>query len=98
MKTNSDALLIGLCLAVCWAMLTIARVLLVPLLALPLTLAGWRPPLPAPAQTALLVAPAVPSTLAHLRVVELRRLARAQGLKALARSGRKADLLMALAA
>ena len=80
-------------------MLTIARVLLVPLLALPLTLAGWRPPLPAPAQTALLVAPAVPSTvpLAHLRVVELRRLARAQGLKALARSGRKADLLEVLA-
>lgn len=97
MKTNPEALLIGLCLAVCWALLTIARGL-VPLLALLLTLAGWRPSPPAPAPTALLVAPAVPSTLRELKVVELRRLARAQGLKALARSGRKADLLMALAA
>lgn len=43
------------------------------------------------------VAPAVPSTLGDLMVAELRRLARLQGLKALARSGLKADLLEALA-
>jgi hypothetical protein len=43
------------------------------------------------------VAPAVPYTLGDLMVAELRRLARAQGLKTLARSGRKTDLLEALA-
>ena len=82
----------------CWSVVTIARGLLVPLLALLLTVAGWRPsPPPAPAPAALLVAPAVPSPLVELKVVELRRLARLQGLKTLARSGRKADLLAALA-
>ncbi len=44
-----------------------------------------------------MVAPAVPSTLGDLMVAELRRHARLQGLKALARSGLKADLLEALA-
>jgi hypothetical protein len=39
----------------------------------------------------------MPSTLGDLKDAELRRLARAQGLKTLARSGRKADLLEALA-
>jgi hypothetical protein len=42
MKPNLEAALIGLLLAVAWAAATIARGLLVPLVALLLTLAGWR--------------------------------------------------------
>lgn len=94
MKTNSEALLIELCLLVCWSVVTIARGLLVPPLALLLTVAGWRP------SPALVIAPeAVPfaPALHSLKVVELRELAREKGLKALARSGRKTDLLTALA-
>ena len=68
-----------------------------PLLALVLTLSGWRPCSPSPAPAIPVVAPAVPSTLGDLMVAELRRHARLQGLKALARSGLKADLLEALA-
>jgi hypothetical protein len=97
MKTESDVLLIGLCLAMVWALITIIRGLLVPLLALVLTLAGLRPRPPLPAPAIPVVAPAMPSALGDLKVAELRRLARAQGLKALARRGRKADLLVALA-
>ena len=97
MKTESDVLLIGLCLAMVWALIAIIRGLLVPLLALVLTLAGLRPCPPSPAPAIPVVAPAMPSDLGDLKVAELRRLARAQGLKALARSGRKADLLVALA-
>ena len=101
MKTNSEALLIELCLVVCWSVVTIARGLLVPPLALLLTVAGWRPsPALVIAPEALVGAPAaVPfaPALHSLKVVELRELARAKGLKALARSGRKTDLLTALA-
>lgn len=71
-------------------------------LALLLALIGWRPrlreprpldrvmPAPTPA------APPAPA-LTGLRVVELRRLARAAGLPQLAHRGRKAELLAALA-
>jgi hypothetical protein len=65
------------------------------------------PPAPAPAATAPLQLPASPDrvsvtttpgdALAGLRVVELRALARAAGLPQLARSGRRAELLQALA-
>jgi hypothetical protein len=88
-----------------WAAVTIARALLVPLLALVLTVAGWRP---APALTPeastapaapdpLALAPALPAApLASLKVMELRRMARLRGLKTLGRTGRRADLLEAL--
>jgi hypothetical protein len=78
-------------------------------LALLLTIAGWRPASPSPPPrkqgTALPAAPAEPAiaTAAHrpqleaLPVRELRQLARAAGHRALARSGRRADLLAALA-
>jgi hypothetical protein len=78
-------------------------------LALLLTIAGWRPASTAtPARQqgpALPAAPAKPSTViaAHrpqleaLPVRELRQMARAAGFRSLARSGRKADLLAALA-
>ena len=80
--------------------------LLIAAAALVLTLAGWRPssappcpPLPIttppPAPEAL---PPTPAPLERLRVVELRALARAAGLPQLGRSGRRADLLEALAA
>jgi hypothetical protein len=78
-------------------------------LALLLTIAGWRPatPSPAPRQQgpALPADPAKPAnaTATHrpqlqaLPVRELRQLARAAGHRALARRGRRADLLAALA-
>jgi hypothetical protein len=70
-----EAALIGLALAVAWAAATIARTLLVPVVALLLTLAGWRPrprsarirpsePPPVPAQPGR---PIVDLTLAQLR-------------------------------
>jgi hypothetical protein len=81
--------------------------------ALALTVAGWRlaalPPGPVPAAPAAAVAPpapvvaatpAPPAPAAQLdarTVAQLRRLARAAGLPQLARSGRRADLLAALA-
>jgi hypothetical protein len=85
-----------------WALLTIARAVLVPALALLLTVAGWRPapscpptlPPDAPAPDPLM--PVAPD-LGGLPVAELRRLARASGLKQLARTGRRAELLVALA-
>ena len=75
--------------------------LLVAAAALIPTLVGWRPApglviarAPVPPPPALL--PTVPP-LELLRVVELRRLARAAGLPRLARSGRRVELLQALA-
>ena len=57
-----------------------------------------RPPAPAPAPVpaAILSAPVAPE-LSRLTVAELRRMARASGLKALARTGRRAELLASLA-
>jgi hypothetical protein len=83
-------------------------VLLAAVVALVLLLAGWQPAAPpAPAATAPLQRPASPErvnitptpgdALAGLRVVELRALARAAGHRQLARSGRRAELLHALA-
>jgi hypothetical protein len=91
------------------------RPLVVALVALVLTLAGWRParPVSAPvsAPAAPMAAPAAPMAApasplvaapvrarARLTVAQLRTMARAAGLpSALARSGRRADLLAALA-
>jgi hypothetical protein len=77
----------------------IVRDLLIPLLALCITLATLhrerdlpvlpKPPLALPAATA--------QPLEALTVVQLRQMARAAGHKQLARSGRKADLLQVLA-
>ena len=71
------------------AAVRLARAVLVPVLALVLVLAGYRP---AAATVAPLVQPA-----AALTVVQLRQMARAAGHRALARSGRRVDLLAALA-
>lgn len=69
-------------------------VLAVAALALLLTLAGWCPSRPSapPLRPAPLVAP-----LEALTVADLRRLARAAGRRDLARRGRRAELLAALA-
>lgn len=80
------------------ALIRLARAVLVPCVALILTVAGWRPA--APAAVASAVAPATVAPLgavATLPVRELRQLARAAGHRALARNGRRADLLAALA-
>jgi len=87
----------------------LVRAVAVPVVALALTVAGYRPAPAAPAAVAsaapmvldrihvagLPVAVATPA--AALTVVQLRQLARAAGHRALARSGRRADLLAALA-
>jgi hypothetical protein len=90
-----------------WAMVAIARALLVPALALVLTVAGWRPAPSAPPALAP-EAPATPAAVApvpaaplapdlsRLTVQELRKVARASGLKQLARTGRRAELLASL--
>jgi hypothetical protein len=84
-----------------WLAAEALAVLLIATLALLLTLAGWRPaPAPvlarAPAPSPPALPPPVPR-LERLRVVELRRLARAAGLPRLARFGRRVELLQALA-
>lgn len=103
----ADALLL-LALAVLWAVAVLARAVLVPLVALLLTVAGWRPGALAPAAAAPVaaaepplapVAEPIAEALVPLTVAELRRRARAAGLpRALSRSGRRADLLEALVA
>ena len=90
-------------LAIVAALLTLQaiRVLAVALVALVLTLAGYRPSKAPVACTVPIALPApgrpAPAPLAALPVRELRLLARAAGHRALARSGRKAELLLALA-
>jgi hypothetical protein len=90
-----------LALVAAWLVAEALITLLVAAAAVILTLVGWRPapapvlaPAPAPPPPPLL--PPVPP-LELLRVVELRRLTRAAGLPRLARSGRHAELLQALA-
>ena len=98
MKHDDDLLLLALVAAL--LTLQALRPLLVALVALVLTLAGYRPgkaPVAAPAP----IAPPepcrpAPGPLAALPVRELRQLARAAGHRALARSGRRAELLLAL--
>jgi len=84
------------------ALVRLARAVVVPCVALVLTVAGWCP---SPAAAAAAPAPA-PAPVARdwagrpldcLTVRELRLQARAAGHRALARSGRRADLLAALA-
>jgi hypothetical protein len=88
---------VDLLLLAAWLTLEAAAVLIAAALALLLTLAGWRPaPAPAALPVVLTPEPAAPD-LAALRVVELRALARAAGLRQLAHRGRRADLLAALA-
>jgi hypothetical protein len=90
------------------AVVRLVRAVAVPCVALVLTVAGYRPAPAAPAAVAS-VAPmvsdrihvagppvAVATPAAALTVVQLRQLARAAGFRALARSGRRADLLTAL--
>jgi len=87
------------------ALVRLARAVLVPCVALVLTVAGWQPAGTAAAAPMALAAPA-PAPVARdwagrpldcLTVRELRLQARAAGFRALARSGRRADLLAALA-
>ena len=80
------------------ALACLARAVLVPIVALALTVAGWQPaqttqPQPAAAP----MAAAQPAPAPRLTVVQLRQMARAAGHRDLARSGRRADLLAALA-
>ena len=89
-----------LLLAAGWLAAGALCALLIAAAALLLTLSGWRPaptrprPAAAPSPAPLLSSPA---PLEGLRVVELRHLARRCGLPQLARSGRRAELLEALA-
>lgn len=95
-----------LLIALCWLAAEALGALLIAAAALLLTLAGWRPTpppaLPAAAPSPALLPPAPlapsPAPLEGLRVVELRSLARRRGLPQLARSGRRSELLEALAA
>ena len=82
MTINSwEAALIGLALAVAWAAATLSRALLLSLVALLLTFAGWRP------------RPVVFSEPSP----EPRLSGHPAKLKGLARTGRRAELLAALA-
>ena len=83
----------------------LARAALVPVVAVLLTVAGWRPATAPPAPPPPLehplavVAAGLAEGLAAVPVRELRQLARAAGLpRQLSRSGRRADLLAALVA
>jgi len=78
------------------AAVRLARSAVVPVAALILTVAGWQPgqtPQPQPASM-----PAASLPVNGLTVAQLRIMARSAGYRALARSGRRADLLAALAA
>jgi hypothetical protein len=101
-----EVLLVAAVLVV-WAVVTIARTVLVPIVALVLTVAGLPGPcrtvptatVPAPPQAHPLqtLATAAGAHLAPLPVRELRRLARSAGLpRTLAHRGRRAALLEAL--
>jgi len=100
-STVEDVVIVAT-LALGWALATIARSLLLPLVALVLTLAGWKPAPAMPAAVTVEHTPKAPTAppaarLAGLKVAELRTMARVAGLPKLARHGRKAELLVALA-
>ena len=85
------------------AAVRLARAALVPIVALILTVAGWQPGQTAQPQPASMPAASVPVYggtvgLHVLTVAQLRVMARQAGHRALARSGRRADLLAVLAA
>lgn len=94
------------CLLLVEAVAAVTRLLVVPLLARALVACGWRPaPAPRPLLQHLQEAPAAPApqpaleSLESMTVAALRRVARERGLaRSLTRSGRRADLLEALAA
>jgi hypothetical protein len=96
---------VALLLLAGWVTAEALAVLLVAAVALLLTLAGWRPaaaPLtPPPRPLPVVLTPVAPAPaaqpLAALKVADLRALARAAGHRHLARNGRRADLLAALA-
>lgn len=91
MKHHTDPITTALFLAF-EAMRCIANDLLIPVVALGITLATPRIPVPR-----VTPAPVVPPPISSLPVRELRQLARAAGHRALARSGRRQQLLEALA-
>jgi len=96
--TPSDPVLLLLVAAavVLEALALLLRPLLAHAIAVALTTAGWQPARPrAPKRES--TAPRI-KALAELPVRELRQLAREAGHRALARSGRRSDLLLALAA
>jgi hypothetical protein len=83
------------------AVLTVAavrltRVVLVPVAALILTVAGWQPGNTSQPQPASMPAASLPA-IKGLTVAQLRILAGQAGYRSLARSGRRADLLAVLA-
>jgi len=100
--TDPALILLVAAAAVLEALAQLLRPLLAHAIALALTTAGWHPTQsaapgakPQPAAQAVQL-PA--NALAELPVRELRQLAREAGHRALARSGRRSDLLLALAA
>ena len=76
------------------ALARIARAVLVPIVALALTVAGWQPAQTAQPQPA--AAPMAAAPAPYVTVAQLRTMARAAGMRTLARSGRRADLLKSL--
>lgn len=90
METTTRAVALGSI-----ALQGIIRGLIVPAVALLLMAAGYRPQ--AAARTAPAPAPAPAAQGTPLRVRELRQMARAAGHRALARNGRRAELLAVLA-
>jgi hypothetical protein len=96
--TPSDPVLLLLvaAAAVLEALALLLRPLLAHVFALALTTAGWQPARPRASKRESTAARI--KGLAELPVRELRQLAREAGHRALARSGRRSDLLLALAA
>jgi hypothetical protein len=74
----------------------VLRFAVVPVIALILTIAGWQPGNTLQPQPASIPAASLPS-VNGLTVAQLRIMARQAGYRALARSGRRADLLAVLA-
>ena len=72
------------------------RVVLVPIVAVVLTVAGWQPGSTSQPQPLSMPAASLPA-VNSLTVAQLRILARQAGHRSLARSGRRADLLAVLA-
>ena len=72
------------------------RVVVVPIVAVVLTVAGWQPGSTSQPQPLSMPAASLPA-VNSLTVAQLRVLARQAGYRSLARSGRRADLLAALA-